>query len=179
MGDTYMNGATRRAVIGGGLALGGVLLAGCGRAEPREGTGSAATPDPVRASAPGTQAMTVYRDPSCGCCSSWASAARQAGFNATVVDSDDMPGVKRRLGVPEALASCHTTTVGGYAIEGHVPLTDVQRLLAQRAAGIKGLAVPGMPAGSPGMEMPDGRTEPYEVLAFDASGATRVFARHG
>lgn len=169
---------SRRSLIGGGVALSSVLLVGCGPAETQKETRRASAIDPGRL-ADTALTMTVFRDPNCGCCESWATAARQAGFDATLVNSDDMSDVKRRLGVPEALASCHTTSVGGYAIEGHVPLADVKRLLAERPAGIKGIAVPGMPAGSPGMEMPDGIKEPYQVLAFDASGATRVFSQQG
>jgi hypothetical protein len=119
--------------------------------------------------------MTVYRDPSCGCCEAWAEIARQAGYQVSVVDRLDMPTLKTRLGVPEALASCHTTTVGGYAFEGHVPLKDVARLLEDQPKGIRGLAVAGMPRGSPGMEMPDGSKDPFQVMAFDAAGNTSVF----
>ena len=92
-----------------------------------------------------------------------------------VVDHPDMPAVKRHHGVPEALASCHTAMVGGYAVEGHVPLADVARLLKERPAGIRGIAVPGMPRGSPGMEMPDGAKDSFQVMAFDAAGKTTTF----
>ncbi len=101
---------------------------------------------------------------------------RAAGFATTVRDEADMNAVKRRLGVPDALASCHTGLVGGYVVEGHVPAADVLRLLRERPRA-KGVAVPGMPAGSPGMEM-GGRADRYDVVAFDANGATRVFATH-
>jgi hypothetical protein len=121
-------------------------------------------------------AMTVYRDPSCGCCESWAALARKAGHAVTVMDDPDMEAVKQRLGVPEQLASCHTTVVGGFILEGHVPLADVGRLLRERPSGVKGIAVPGMPRGSPGMEMPDGTKDPYQVIAFSADGQTSVFA---
>ena len=86
-----------------------------------------------------------------------------------------MPSIKRQYGVPEQLASCHTAIVGGYAIEGHVPLADVERLLKDRPAGIKGIAVPGMPRGSPGMEMPDGARDQFDVIAFNADGKAAVF----
>ena len=119
--------------------------------------------------------MTVYRDPSCGCCEAWAEIARQAGYQVSVVDRSDMPAIKTRLGVPEALASCHTTTVGGYVVEGHVPLEDVARLLENQLKGIRGLAVAGMPRGSPGMEMPDGAKDSFQVMAFDAAGNASVF----
>ena len=121
--------------------------------------------------------MAVHRDPSCGCCEQWAALASRAGFDATVIDEPDMQAVKRRLGVPESLASCHTATAGGYVFEGHVPLGDVERLLRERPSGIRGIAVPGMPAGSPGMETPDGRREAFDVIAFDGSGRTSIFQR--
>ena len=123
------------------------------------------------------QALTVYKSPTCGCCSGWIAHARRAGFVPRVVDVDDLLPVKARLGVPEALMSCHTSVVGGRVFEGHVPLEEVRRFLA-KPQGV-GLAVPGMPSGSPGMERPDGAVEPYEVLAFDKQGRTRVFARRG
>lgn len=103
--------------------------------------------------------------------------ASGAGFTATVINEPDMTAVKRRLGVPETLASCHTATAGGYVFEGHVPFGVVQRLLRERPTGIRGIAVPGMPAGSPGMETSDGRREAFDVMAFDASGRTSIFHR--
>lgn len=121
-------------------------------------------------------AMTVYRDPSCGCCEAWAKIAQDAGYRVEVIDRQDMPEIKRRYSVPPELASCHTAIVGGYAIEGHVPIKDVGRLLAQRPQGTLGIAVPGMPRGSPGMEMPDGSTDPFEVMTFNEGGRIAVFA---
>ena len=120
--------------------------------------------------------MTIYRDPSCGCCEAWAEIARNAGYQVTVIDHPDMAAIKRQYRVPEELASCHTTLVGGYAIEGHVPLADVARLLRERPHRIRGIAVPGMPRGSPGMEMPDGSSDPFQVIAFDATGRTKLFS---
>jgi hypothetical protein len=92
-----------------------------------------------------------------------------------VHDDQDMMEVKQRVGVPEELASCHTALVGGFVIEGHVPMEEVARLLRERPAGIKGIAVPGMPIGSPGMEAPDGAKQPFQVIAFDAAGKRSVF----
>jgi hypothetical protein len=113
--------------------------------------------------------MTVHKDPNCGCCTAWAKRMEATGdFAPRLVDEPDMGTVKARLRVPPELASCHTTEVAGYAIEGHVPAADIERLLAEKPAGVIGLAVPGMPAGSPGME----------VLAFRADGRAFVFARH-
>ena len=119
--------------------------------------------------------MTVYRDPSCGCCEAWAEIAKKAGYQVALVDHPDMPAIKARLGVPEALASCHTATVGGYALEGHVPLAAVVRLLEEKPKDVRGIAVAGMPRGSPGMEMPDGSKDDFEVMAFDAAGRISVF----
>ena len=123
-------------------------------------------------------AMTVYKSASCGCCTAWVDHAKANGFTVRVVDSENLGAVKRDLGIPPRLASCHTVVVGAYLVEGHVPAADVKRLLAEKPA-VRGLAVPGMPIGSPGMEQgPPSGYERYEVLAFTASGETSVFARH-
>ena len=123
--------------------------------------------------------MTVHKDPNCGCCAAWAERMAASGhFAPTLVDHVNLIEVKTRLGVPPELAACHTTEVGGYVVEGHVPAADIVRLLRDKPAGIVGLGVPGMPAGSPGMEMPDGRRDPYEVIAFTADGRATIFARH-
>ena len=121
--------------------------------------------------------MTVYKDPSCGCCAIWVTHLEKAGFSATVSEAADMAAVKNQLGVPAALRSCHTGVVNGYAIEGHVPAADIQRLLKERPA-VVGLAVPGMPIGSPGMEAPGMKPQPFDVIAFEKGGARRVFASH-
>jgi hypothetical protein len=127
------------------------------------------------ASAP-VKAMRVYRSPSCGCCGGWVDHLRAAGFEVTVEMMEDVSPVAERLGVPERLRSCHTGEAGGYFIEGHVPAGDVERLLRERPAA-KGIAVPGMPIGAPGMEM-GGRRDAYQTLLVDQSGAVRVFAVH-
>jgi hypothetical protein len=119
--------------------------------------------------------ITVYKDPSCGCCKNWIQYLVKHGYQVDAKDTPDMRGVKRTLGVPEGLTSCHTAVVNGYLIEGHVSAEDIDRLLAQKPK-IAGLAVPGMPAGSPGMDGP--RTQHYQVLAFDKTGKTTVFATH-
>ena len=123
--------------------------------------------------------MQVYKDPTCGCCELWVEHLRKAGFTVTVSNARDMNAVKDSYRVPAAARSCHTGVVAGFAIEGHVPAADVQRLLKARPAGVIGLAVPGMPLGSPGMEVPGGPVQPYDVLAFDKAGKTVVFAKHG
>ena len=122
-------------------------------------------------------AITVYKSASCGCCSVWIEHMRDAGFTVTSTDVDNVNAIKERVGVPLGKGSCHTAEVDGYFIEGHVPADDVKRLLAERPDA-KGLVVPGMPAGSPGMEMPDGRTQPYTVELVREDGSTTAFARH-
>ena len=165
----HMPGLSRRDLVAALAGLSAITIAGCSRSPMSNSSEGNVTAVSRPAS------MTVYRDPSCGCCEAWAEIARQAGYQVSVVDRLDMPTLKTRLGVPEALASCHTTTVGGYAFEGHVPLEDVARLLEDQPKGIRGLAVAGMPRGSPGMEMPDGSKDPFQVMAFDAAGNTSVF----
>lgn len=169
---------SRRSVIFGALSCSGLLLAGCSpaggddeRAERRVSPGGN-TANGVPAT---LAAMTVFRDPSCGCCKVWAQIASEAGYKVELRDDQDMQAVKRRLGVPAELASCHTAEVGGMVIEGHVPLEEVARLVRDKPQGIRGIAVPGMPAGSPGMEVPDGTKQPFQVIAFDGSGKTSVF----
>lgn len=119
--------------------------------------------------------VVVTRDPTCGCCGAWVDHMRATGFPVDVIETPEINRVKARLGVPPDLASCHTAEVGGYVVEGHVPAAEVKRLLAERPDG-KGLAVPGMPMGSPGMEM-DGMAEAYEVVLFGPAGR-RTFARY-
>ena len=122
-------------------------------------------------------AITVYKDPSCGCCTKWIEHLRASGFAPAVHDRSDMDALKDSLGVPMALRSCHTAVAGRFVVEGHVPARDLSRLIAAAPTNIVGIAVPGMPAGSPGMEM-GGRADRYDVVAFDAEGVTRVFAQH-
>jgi hypothetical protein len=119
--------------------------------------------------------LTVMKSPYCGCCAKWIEHVQQHGFTVKIVDTEDMGAVKKRLGVPNRLASCHTTMAGGYFIEGHVPAADIKRLLAQKPKAT-GIAVPGMPAGSPGMEMAG--KEPYATILVRSDGTTGVFARH-
>ncbi|HXH05048.1 MAG TPA: DUF411 domain-containing protein [Vicinamibacterales bacterium] len=132
-------------------------------------------PQPV-ASPPGPKAerVTLYRVASCQCCGRWADHLRANGFEVTVHVVENRDDAPPRARVPEALRSCHTATVGGYIVEGHVPADVIEELLRRRPR-VDGLAVPGMPLGSPGMESPT--PEPYEVIAFDAAGRTSVFAR--
>lgn len=117
--------------------------------------------------------VTVYLSPGCECCHRWQDHMRANGFTITTISVDNVVPLKRRLGVPAELDSCHTAVVGGYVVEGHVPAADVKRLLGERSA--KGLAVAGMVPGSPGMESRTAR--PYDTIAFDGTGM-RVFERH-
>jgi len=119
--------------------------------------------------------VDVYKSESCGCCGKWVDHLRAHGFAVRAHDVPDPAAYRAKFGVPDALGSCHTARVAGYTIEGHVPAREVKRLLAERPAAV-GLAVPGMPLGSPGMEAP--RNEPYAVLLIDRQGRTTVYARY-
>ena len=121
--------------------------------------------------------LTVYKDPSCGCCTKWVAHLNANGLKPIVKDRSDMAALKDSLGVPRQLRSCHTAVAGKYVIEGHVPAADLKRLLASAPTDVIGIAVPDMPAGSPGMEM-GGRNDRYDVIAFGSGGATHVFATH-
>jgi hypothetical protein len=132
---------------------------------------------PRDAQAIGAPQLTVYKDPSCGCCTKWIEHLRASGLQPTVHDRSDMDALKDGLGVPAGLRSCHTAVTGKYVVEGHVPAADIKRLIKTAPKGVIGIAVPGMPVGSPGMEMV-GRIDRYDVIAFSANGATTTFARH-
>jgi hypothetical protein len=119
--------------------------------------------------------ITVYKSPTCGCCTKWISHLEENGFKVNAIDTKDMYKVKKEAGLHPGLGSCHTGIVNGYTIEGHVPASDIKRLLTERPA-VRGLAVPGMPMGSPGMEGPG--KDRYSVLTFDDSGKTTVFSTH-
>ncbi|AVO50828.1 Twin-arginine translocation pathway signal [Melaminivora suipulveris] len=124
----------------------------------------ATTALPAWAAAPAASAVEVWKDPSCGCCNDWITHMKQAGFSIAVHDSGNA-AVRAKLGLPQRLGSCHTALVGGYLLEGHVPASDVRKLLQQKPKAL-GLTVPGMPVGSPGMDGPEygGRKDPYDVL---------------
>ena len=121
--------------------------------------------------------MVVTKNVTCGCCKAWVERMREAGFRVEVHDVDSLDPIKTRVGVPAGKGACHTAEVGGYFVEGHVPAADIKRLLAEKPAA-KGLVLPGMPMGSPGMELPDGTTQPYTVELVENDGHTEVFARH-
>ena len=121
--------------------------------------------------------VAVYKTPWCGCCKLWVEHLRKAGFTVEVHEVEDLEAEKDRMGVPADKRSCHTAQVAGYYVEGHVPAADIKRLLKDKPKA-EGLVLPGMPMGSPGMEMPDGRTQPFAVELVDAKGQATVFARH-
>jgi hypothetical protein len=128
----------------------------------------AAPPVPVK--------VTVFKDPGCGCCNEWVEHLRKHAFDVVAKDTSDVAAVKRAARVPEQLHSCHTAFVNGYVVEGHVPAADIQRMLTERPK-IAGIATPGMPVGSPGMEIGN-RKDRYVVVAFTRDGTTKVFASH-
>ncbi len=119
--------------------------------------------------------IDVYKSESCGCCEGWVEHLKANGFTTRVKNVDNPSDYRERGGIPNELGSCHTGMIQGYAIEGHVPAADIKRLLAQKPKA-KGLAVPGMPLGSPGMEGP--RKDPYDVLLVHADGKTTVFKHY-
>lgn len=120
--------------------------------------------------------MTVYKSPSCGCCKDWVKHIRNAGFDVHAIDVDDVAPYKRKYGVPVSLESCHTGIIGGYAFEGHVPADVIQKFLREKRQEARGLAVPGMVVGSPGMEVGN-RKERYDVVMFKSDGRTVIYAR--
>ncbi len=125
---------------------------------------------------PGVRDITVYRSESCGCCGDWLEHLRQHDFNVTDNKVQDMGAIKKRFGVPVQLASCHTAIIGGYVIEGHVPANDIKRLLQDKPE-VAGLSVPGMPVGTPGMEMGE-RKDPFSVIQFKNSGQADIYRRY-
>lgn len=148
------------------FSLLGLIAAGCNQAD------SAAAQKNVQAA----PAMTVYKSPACGCCGKWVDHVKAHGFDVTVVEQSNVMPKKQALGVPPELYSCHTAEVAGYSIEGHVPASDILRLLKERPQA-KGLAVAGMPIGSPGMEVGD-RQDNYTVWLFSEHGQ-QAFNQHG
>ncbi len=119
--------------------------------------------------------VEVFKSPYCGCCGKWVEHLRQSCFEVKAHDVEDVPSVRQKLGMPDRLGSCHTAKIGGYVVEGHVPATDIQRLLKEKPK-VLGLSVPSMPPGSPGME--SSKPIPYQTLLVQSDGSTRVFAQH-
>jgi hypothetical protein len=135
--------------------------------------GASASSDAQKAALPSVQ---VYKTPTCGCCSKWVEHMRHAGFTVQAQDMSqaELQAVKTKYGVPAAANSCHTARLDGYIVEGHIPADTVKKMLKERPK-VVGIAVPAMPIGSPGMEVPGARLYPYDVLSFDKSGATKVY----
>jgi hypothetical protein len=140
-----------------------------------QATGGKPARNPVPRTAP---RILVHKTPTCGCCKVWIEYLIADGFVVEVRDVDDLGPVKTRVGVPPGKGSCHTAEVEGYFVEGHVPAEDIRRLLAERPQA-RGITVPGMPLGSPGMEVPGGRVEPYTVELVRKDGSTSAWAQHG
>lgn len=159
------------------LALG---LAACARAPATSGASPTASATPASAAHAVDDSlppMVAFKSPTCGCCELWVEHMRAAGFQVEVKDTQDMGAIKAEAGVPVGQGSCHTAKVGNYYLEGHVPAADVKRLLAE-APDARGLIVPGMVPGSPGMEQ-GGVTKPYDVLLLAKDGSTTVYSHHG
>lgn len=154
------NTVTRRALLAAGAAaVGGLALYGCGPSA-------------------GAIPIMVFKDAGCGCCKLWVAKLEAEGFSATVEDRADLGDLKQQLGVPDDLTSCHTARVDRYIVEGHVPAADIKRLLAEKPLAL-GLSVPGMPIGSPGMEVAGKPAEAYTVWLFQNNGQRTPFAKHG
>lgn len=148
-------------------------------AAPSAPTAAAAAPaasaTPTASAATSEPTLVVYKTPTCGCCKGWVKAMETAGFKVEVHDLDDLASIKHAAGVPDELQACHTARIGGYVVEGHVPAADIRRLLAERP-NVAGIATPGMPMGSPGME--GAYKDHYDVVTFGGDGRSTVFASH-
>ncbi|HEX6372214.1 MAG TPA: DUF411 domain-containing protein [Longimicrobium sp.] len=157
------------------LALGACDTGEKAEPAPRPGSGAASESQPGQAVTPaeGTR-MVVYKTPTCGCCRAWVENMQSAGFAVETHDMPDVEPVKHEHGLPGHLASCHTAIVDGYVVEGHVPADVIRRMLRERPQ-VAGIAVPGMPVGSPGMEVPGGRKDPYDIIAFSRDGKVSVY----
>ena len=167
---------TRLMTVAIAVAMTMASTAACARSPQQDAEAQPATDHP--ATGPAASTLLVHKSPYCGCCELWIEHMREAGFTVEARNVSDVHSIKERLGVPAAKGSCHTAQIGGYFIEGHVPAADVKRLLAERPDA-KGLTVPGMPKGSPGMEVPDGTVDPYTVELVAKDGSTTPFATHG
>jgi len=121
--------------------------------------------------------VDIYKSPDCGCCKTWAEHLQKNGFTVNLHDVNDVPGTRKKMGMPNRYGACHTAKVGEYLVEGHVPAADIKKLLKKHPKAI-GLAVPSMPLGSPGMETKDGRSVPYDTLLVTQDGKAKVFAHH-
>ncbi|KYC43383.1 CopG family transcriptional regulator [Scytonema hofmannii PCC 7110] len=124
----------------------------------------------------GTQEITVYRSPSCGCCGAWVEHMQKHGFQIKDIKTDQIEAIKQKYNLPQELASCHTAIIDGYVMEGHIPANDIKRFLQQKS-NLAGLAVPGMPVGTPGMELGN-KKQPFAVVAFDNKGEVKIFQEY-
>jgi hypothetical protein len=163
---TLFSRLSRALILSGFVAF---ALTACGQTEQPLTNAEGANP---------SLRVTVYKSESCGCCKEWVKHLERAGFSVDVHDLSNLATIKQRVGVPAAMGSCHTAQIGGYFVEGHVPADDIKRLLRERPDA-KGLTVPAMPAGSPGMEVPSGQVDPYDVFLVSKDGSTSVYAHHG
>ena len=161
-------------------ALGGIYLKSDNQVEnfsdAQDETVLASVWDKPSESYSGNKEITVYRSPSCGCCGVWIEHMKKHGFQVTDIKTDNLEAIKQKYNLPISLESCHTATIDGYVIEGHIPAHDIKRFLKQKHK-FAGLAVPGMPLGTPGMEAGQ-RKQPFEVLAFNQSGEVEVFKNY-
>ncbi len=167
----------RRTLLKAGVAAGAIAGLGAvvwGTTRPRSPATAAAS---ATVAVPEPPLIHVHKDPSCGCCEQWVVHLRSNGFRVEVTEASDMGAVKERLGVPYGKGSCHTGEVEGYLVEGHVPASDIHRLLAERPQA-KGLVLPGMPIGSPGMEIAGAPGEPFVVELVKLNGETEPYSRH-
>ncbi|NEQ53020.1 MAG: DUF411 domain-containing protein [Leptolyngbya sp. SIO3F4] len=148
------------------LALTSIVLTGC----------SLVSSSPTTIDTVASSEVTVFHSPTCGCCGLWIEHMEASGFQINDQVTEDMTAIKQQYGVPTSLRSCHTAVVDGYILEGHIPAEDIQRLLAEKP-DVAGIAVPGMPTGSPGMESGN-YVEPYTVFSFEPDGTATAFATH-
>lgn len=162
------------------VLIGSMLLISACNAAPPAASGTASPPAGTATAAPAENRLPlvkVHKDPNCGCCGGWAEHMQAAGFPVEIHDSGDMLAVKQRLGIGEGMYSCHTSEIDGYVVEGHVPADAIRKLLAERPQA-RGLVLPGMPIGSPGMESPDGYRQPFTVALLEMDGRVSVFSQH-
>jgi hypothetical protein len=152
--------------------MAGMLLTACASPASEQATAGQQATDEQTA-----REMVVYSSPTCGCCGDWVSYMESHGYTATVENVQDLAAVKEEHNVPRTMQSCHTAIIDGYIIEGHVPVEDVERLLHEQP-DVVGIAVPGMPVGSPGMEIEGAELQPFAVMTFDAAGNTEMYSTH-
>lgn len=167
-----------KAVVGLGAAAGlGAVGVVVFRSRPEPAVTVAASTSVRPVTTANGPLMQVHKTPTCGCCEAWVTHLRESGFKVEVFNEDNLDPIKTRLGVPSAKGSCHTSEVEGYLLEGHVPAGDIRRLLAERPRAI-GLVLPGMPIGSPGMEIEGTSARPFTVELVKLDGTTEAFSSH-